>query len=371
MLWVKHRRIDPHTHTRAAQAARLAHDEELRNSAVMSLWRKKPTGGAHQRAGVERFDARNRPTTPPGGKQHTKSAKSSRKKTRRSSGSGTGPGATTGPLQDRRRRLVSAREATLRDLGGLMLEMYKRNRFREELLLDKCEEVLAIEVEIAHVDQRLFQLAPATASGQRPIGRCECSAPILPGQNFCAVCGRAFATLTQPRTCGTCGSGLRTADAFCATCGSAAPDMLAPADLPIATIDAPSSETDPSDTMVSQPGVTPHDQAAPITVTTESSATETAPEAADTPELNFTIRTEPTQPPTIDPMDAAIDVAIAVSQAPSVEDSDQLDTKTSKRIGREKRRQVKQMARAKARAKTRKARARQESERRRKDGERE
>src|SRR5690606_15240260 len=60
------------------------------------------------------------------------------------------------PLHDRRRRLVGAREATLRDLGGLMLEMYKRNRFREELLLDKCEEVLAVEVEIAHVDQRLF-----------------------------------------------------------------------------------------------------------------------------------------------------------------------------------------------------------------------
>jgi hypothetical protein len=130
------------------------------------------------------------------------------------------------PLHDRRRRLVGARETTLRDLGGLMLEMYKRNRFREELLLDKCEEVLAIEVEIAHVDQRLFQLAPPNAAGMRPIGRCECGAPIHPGQNFCGVCGRSFATLTQSRTCARCGSGLRPGDQYCATCGSEAPDAL-------------------------------------------------------------------------------------------------------------------------------------------------
>ncbi|MBC7462211.1 MAG: zinc ribbon domain-containing protein, partial [Thermoleophilia bacterium] len=130
------------------------------------------------------------------------------------------------PLHERRRRLVAARESTLRDLGGLMLEMYKRNRFREELLLDKCEEVLAIEVEVAHVDQRLFQLAPPNAAGMRPIGRCECGASIHPGQNFCGVCGRSFTTLTQARACTTCGSGLRAGDQFCGTCGHEAPDML-------------------------------------------------------------------------------------------------------------------------------------------------
>ena len=135
----------------------------------------------------------------------------------------TGPSA---PLHDRRRRLVSAREATLRDLGGLMLEMYKRNRFREELLLDKCEEVLAVEVEIAHIDQRLFQLAPPNAAGVRPIGRCECGSPIYPGQNFCGVCGRGFATLTQNRMCERCGAGLRPGDSFCATCGTESPDVL-------------------------------------------------------------------------------------------------------------------------------------------------
>lgn len=149
---------------------------------------------------------------------------------RRKKGAPTSPreriASAAAPLHDRRRRLVGARETTLRDLGGLMLEMYKRNRFREELLLDKCEEVLAIEVEIAHVDQRLFQLAPPNAAGMRPIGRCECGAPIHPGQNFCGVCGRSFATLTQVRSCQRCGAGLRPGDSFCATCGSEAPDAL-------------------------------------------------------------------------------------------------------------------------------------------------
>ena len=241
-----------------------------------------------------------------------------------------------------------------------MLEMYKRNRFREELLLDKCEEVLAIEVEIAHVDQRLFQLAPATASGQRPIGRCECSAPILPGQNFCAVCGRAFATLTQSRSCVSCGSGLRTADAFCATCGSAAPDMLAPADAPVTTIDAPSIAGKAADTIAIEVVAT-SDATSPATGA-ETAPTEGGVSADD---LRFSIRTEPVTPPE-SPTDAAIHAALAMAQ--TADDEDALDARTSKRISREKRRQIKQMAKAKARAKARKAKAREASRRKHGDG---
>lgn len=166
---------------------------------------------------------------------------------------GVGSSPASAQHHDRRKRLVAARESTLRDLGGLMLEMYKRNRFREELLLDKCEEVLAIEVEIAHVDQRLFQLAPPTGSGQRPIGRCECGVPILPGQNFCGVCGRSFGTLTQARNCAACGTGLRAADAFCPTCGTASPSLL-DSHIPAApgghAIEAAATATRAADTMI-------------------------------------------------------------------------------------------------------------------------
>lgn len=323
----------------------------------MGLWGKKPSGSKRSVSAQPTSAAA---TSPRAAKKHAK------RRRKRGAGPSTGPAATTGPLQDRRRRLVSAREATLRDLGGLMLEMYKRNRFREELLLDKCEEVLAIEVEIAHVDQRLFQLAPTTASGQRPIGRCECSAPILPGQNFCAVCGRAFATLTQSRSCVSCGSGLRTADAFCATCGTAAPDLLAPADAPVTTIDAPSVAGRAADTIAleavttrepSTDGTTEH-----ASVIDPGGASDDVGVIAD--DLKFSIRTEPAVPPS-SPTDAAINAALAMTESA---DDTSLDVRTTKRISREKRRQIKQMAKAKARAKAHKARARDASRRKHVDG---
>ncbi len=195
----------------------------------------RPSGAMPPMSSRPARPAGTKPSTHPGTKPGTGVAKSSGTSSKlpgkkRKKGAPTSPreriASAAAPLHDRRRRLVGARETTLRDLGGLMLEMYKRNRFREELLLDKCEEVLAIEVEIAHVDQRLFQLAPPNAAGMRPIGRCECGAPIHPGQNFCGVCGRSFATLTQVRSCSRCGSGLRPGDQYCATCGAEAPDAL-------------------------------------------------------------------------------------------------------------------------------------------------
>lgn len=219
------------------------------------------------------------------------------------------------PLHDRRRRLVGAREATLRDLGGLMLEMYKRNRFREELLLDKCEEVLAIEVEIAHVDQRLFQLAPPNAAGMRAIGRCECDAPIHPGQNFCGVCGRSFATLTQGRSCARCGSGLRPGDHYCATCGSEAPDALqtieaAPASPGMATppiIDAASIATNAvAETVVIEaPPIDPSPPPAAAPAGNQPPGTET-PAPATAPPAPEPARPAPAEPaPVAQPFPAA------------------------------------------------------------------
>lgn len=233
--------------------------------------------------------------------------------------------AAAAPLHDRRRRLVGARETTLRDLGGLMLEMYKRNRFREELLLDKCEEVLAIEVEIAHVDQRLFQLAPPNAAGMRPIGRCECGAPIHPGQNFCGVCGRSFATLTQPRSCARCGAGLRPGDQFCASCGNEAPDALQTIEagpggtLPAAQIDAASVASKAvAETVVIDAPVA--DAPPPLEDVPAPAAAAAAAAEADsvTPPDVVGTTTAPAgfdwaTPPTVD--EAAIDTAVAAMPA--------------------------------------------------------
>ena len=71
----------------------------------------------------------------------------------------------------------------MRDLGGLLLEMYRRGTFREELLSERCADLVAIETRLAEIDR---SLAPPL----RRAPHCACGAPILPGARFCASCGR-------------------------------------------------------------------------------------------------------------------------------------------------------------------------------------
>src|ERR671936_400291 len=50
-----------------------------------------------------------------------------------------------GQLRRERRTLIQAREDRIRDLGGLMLEMYRRDQFRQDLVVDRCEELVLLE----------------------------------------------------------------------------------------------------------------------------------------------------------------------------------------------------------------------------------
>src|SRR3954469_21742848 len=50
-----------------------------------------------------------------------------------------------GQLRRERRSLLQLRETRLRDLGGLMLEMYRRDQFRQDLLVDRCVELVQLE----------------------------------------------------------------------------------------------------------------------------------------------------------------------------------------------------------------------------------
>jgi uncharacterized protein YjiS (DUF1127 family) len=96
-----------------------------------------------------------------------------------------------GQLRRERRALLQAREQRLRDLGGLMLEMYRRDQFRQELVVDRCVELQRLEERLADLDALL---AAAVSRGRtRPAARCECGAPIFWGSKFCAQCGRAVA----------------------------------------------------------------------------------------------------------------------------------------------------------------------------------
>ena len=86
---------------------------------------------------------------------------------------------------------MQVRERKLRDLGGLMVEMYRRDQFRQDLIVDRC-------LELARIDERLAELetlltVAASRGRVREAARCECGAPLFWGAKFCGQCGRAVA----------------------------------------------------------------------------------------------------------------------------------------------------------------------------------
>jgi hypothetical protein len=98
-------------------------------------------------------------------------------------------------LRRDRRALLRVREQRIRDLGGLMLEMYRRDQFRQDLVIDRCAELVALDDRITEIDALL---STVLSLRHRPAARCECGAPILWGSKFCASCGRAVVASVQP-----------------------------------------------------------------------------------------------------------------------------------------------------------------------------
>jgi len=91
-------------------------------------------------------------------------------------------------LRRERRSLLQVRERRLRDLGGLLVEMYRRDQFRQDLLVDRCVELAKLEERLAELDTLLTAV---TSRGRvRDAARCECGAPIFWGAKFCGQCGR-------------------------------------------------------------------------------------------------------------------------------------------------------------------------------------
>ena len=89
-----------------------------------------------------------------------------------------------GLLRRERRALIKAREDELRDLGGLLVEMYRRGGFREDLLAERSATVVGIDVRLAEIDELL--------SNRSHTIRCQCGAPVLRGSHFCPNCGRSL-----------------------------------------------------------------------------------------------------------------------------------------------------------------------------------
>jgi hypothetical protein len=102
---------------------------------------------------------------------------------RRASDAGIAPRRLpAGVLRRERRALLKAREDALRDLGGLLVEMYRRGGFRDDLLAERAASVIGIDARLAEIESLLH--------GARQVQRCECGAPVLRGSHFCPNCGR-------------------------------------------------------------------------------------------------------------------------------------------------------------------------------------
>ena len=121
--------------------------------------------------------------------------------------------STPGALKRERRGLVRQRQQLIRDLGGIVYEMFRLDRFRVELVTERCGTLAMIDDRIDEIDSLL---SAATRRGPR----CECGAPIPWGAHFCQNCGRP----AGPRpvlACARCGTPLPADVRFCGSCGSA------------------------------------------------------------------------------------------------------------------------------------------------------
>jgi hypothetical protein len=98
-------------------------------------------------------------------------------------------------LKRERKALLEVREERLRDLGGLALEMYKRDRFSAALVVERCAELVAIEARVQEIDALLDGTAGVRRGGA---GLSVCGAPILLGAHFCATCGRPLGGTPRP-----------------------------------------------------------------------------------------------------------------------------------------------------------------------------
>ncbi|MGE5690535.1 MAG: double zinc ribbon domain-containing protein [Pseudomonadota bacterium] len=118
-------------------------------------------------------------------------------------------------LRRERRALLKLREERLRDVGGLAMEMFRRDSFREHVLHEQCAEVAAVE-------DRLIELETLLSVRRPPAARCACGAPLFHGARFCGSCGRPAAEPADA-ACAVCGHALAGDARYCPSCGAAAP----------------------------------------------------------------------------------------------------------------------------------------------------
>src|SRR5438034_7606079 len=91
---------------------------------------------------------------------------------------GMAPLPPPGRMRNERRFLARRREVEIRDVGGLVVEMVRRDRFRPDLLIERVGDVLSIEERMLELDG-LMLAASALPRGTRAVQVCACGAPLI------------------------------------------------------------------------------------------------------------------------------------------------------------------------------------------------
>lgn len=140
---------------------------------------------------------------------------------------GSGAVRAAADMRRERRALTLQREIELRDVGGLAVEMVRRDRFKPELLVERATDVLLVEQRMHELDSLLA--TEVVVRGFRDVPFCKCGAPLPPGVHFCSHCGRPSEATPPILGCSHCGQPLPAETNFCPFCGHpvAAEDYLA------------------------------------------------------------------------------------------------------------------------------------------------
>jgi rubrerythrin len=86
------------------------------------------------------------------------------------------------------------REQRIRDLGGLMLEMFRQDQFRQDVVHEQAAEIVTLEERVREVDRLL---AARTGRTERTIRCSRCGTPLYQGARFCPSCGQALEPQAQ------------------------------------------------------------------------------------------------------------------------------------------------------------------------------
>ena len=97
-------------------------------------------------------------------------------------------------LRRERGALLRYREQRIRELGGLVLEMYRQDQFRQDVVYEQTAEIVALEERVREVDRLL---AARSSRRERTLRCSRCGTPLYPGARFCPSCGQALEPQAQ------------------------------------------------------------------------------------------------------------------------------------------------------------------------------